>query len=33
VPRTEVGKAVRLVRRTPDLDECPAVLVQLMEGS
>jgi phenylacetate-CoA ligase len=33
VPRTEVGKAVRLVRRTPDTDERPAALVQLMEGS
>jgi phenylacetate-coenzyme A ligase PaaK-like adenylate-forming protein len=32
VPRTEVGKAVRLVRRTPELDECPPVLAQLMEG-
>jgi phenylacetate-CoA ligase len=33
VPRTEVGKAVRLVRRTTDVDERPPVLAQLMEGS
>jgi len=32
VPRTEVGKAVRLVRHTPDMDERPPVLAQLMEG-
>ena len=33
VPRTEVGKAVRLVRRTPEVDERPPVVAQLMEDS
>jgi phenylacetate-CoA ligase len=33
VPRTEVGKTIRLVRRTPEVDERPQVIVQLMEDS
>jgi phenylacetate-CoA ligase len=33
VPRTEVGKAIRLSRHTPDVDERPSALAQLMEGS
>ena len=33
LPRTEVGKAVRLVRHTPDVDERPPALVHILEGS
>jgi phenylacetate-CoA ligase len=33
LPRTEVGKAVRLVRRTPGTDERPPALARLMEDS
>jgi phenylacetate-CoA ligase len=31
LPRTEVGKAVRLVRRTPERDDRPPAIVALME--
>jgi phenylacetate-CoA ligase len=33
IPRTEVGKAIRLARRTPELDERPPALTHLMEDS
>jgi phenylacetate-CoA ligase len=33
IPRTEVGKAIRLARRTPELDERPPALTLLMEDS
>jgi phenylacetate-coenzyme A ligase PaaK-like adenylate-forming protein len=32
LPRSEVGKAVRLVRRTPDADGRPAELARLMDS-
>jgi hypothetical protein len=32
VPRTEVGKAMRLVRRTPEIDGRPAELARLIDA-